>query len=109
MICDAWEVVVVPFPFTDRVAQKKRPALIVSRKEFNRYGQTLLAMVTSSSLRWASDCPLRDLASAGLSTPCVVRMKLFTLDNRLIIKRMGKLGGEDQEQVVSAVQSILQV
>ena len=109
MICEAWDIVVVPFPFTDRAAQKKRPALIVSRKEFNRYGQTIMAMVTSSSLSWPSDCPLGDLASAGLSAPCVVRMKLFTLDNRLIVRRIGKLGGEDQERVGSALKSILAV
>ena len=107
MICDSWEIVVVPFPFTDRVVQKKRPALIVSVKAFNQHGQTLMAMITSSSWPWPSDRPLRDLASAGLSMPCVVRMKLFTLDNRLIIKQIGKLADEDQERVVSALKSML--
>ena len=107
MICDAWEIVAVPFPFTDRVAQKRRPALIVSRRAFNQHGRTLMGMIRSSSLRWPSDCPLQDLASAGLSTQCVVRLKLFTLDNRLIIKRIGKLAGEDQKRVVSALKSIL--
>jgi mRNA interferase MazF len=81
--------------------------VIVSRKVFNHHGQTLMGMITSSSLRWPSDCPLRDLASAGLSTACVVRLKLFTLDNRLIIKRIGKLAEEDQKRVVSALQSIM--
>jgi mRNA interferase MazF len=81
--------------------------VIVSRKAFNQHGQTLMGMITSSSLRWPSDCPLRDLASAGLSTPCVVRLKLFTLDNRLILKRIGRLAGEDQKQVISALKSIL--
>jgi mRNA interferase MazF len=107
--CEAWEIVAVPFPFTDRVAQKKRPAVIISRKDFNQHGQTVLGMITSSSMRWPSDCSLRDLASAGLSTPCVVRLKIFTLDNRLIIKRIGKLGGEDQERVVAALKSILSI
>jgi mRNA interferase MazF len=107
VICDVWEIVAVPFPFTDRVAQKKRPAVIVSLRAFNQHGQTLMGMITSSSLRWPSDRPLRDLASAGLSTPCVVRMKLFTLDNRLIIRRIGKLAGEDQKRVAAALKSIL--
>jgi len=60
-------------------------------------------------MRWPSDCSLQDLASAGLSTPCVVRMKLFTLDNRLIRKRIGKLGGEDQQRVIAALKSILSI
>jgi len=91
------------------VAQKKRPAVIISRKDFNQYGQTLMGMITSSSMRWPSDCSLQDLASAGLSTPCVVRMKLFTLDNRLIRKRIGKLGGEDQQRVIATLKSILSI
>lgn len=109
MTCDAWEVVAVPFPFTDRVAQKKRPAVIISRRDFNQQGQTLMGMITSSSMRRPSDCSLRDLAAAGLSTPCVVRLKLFTLDNRLIIKRIGKLGEADQQRVAAALKSILSI
>lgn len=107
MICDAWDVVTVPFPFTDRVAAKKRPVVIVSRKAFNRDGQTLMGMITSSGVRWPTDCALRDLASAGLSTPCVVRLKLFTLDNRLIVKRIGRLAADDRKRVASALRSIL--
>jgi len=36
-------------------------------------------------------------------------MKLFTLDNRLIRKRIGKLGGEDQQRVIAALKSILSI
>ena len=109
MTCDAWEVVAVPFPFTDRVAQKKRPAVIISRRDFNRHGQTVLGMITSGSMRGPSDCSIGDLDSAGLSTPCVVRLKLFTLDNRLIVTRIGKLGGEDQQRVAAALKAILSI
>ena len=41
MICDAWDVVTVPFPFTDRAGLKRRPALVVSVETFNRNGRTL--------------------------------------------------------------------
>ncbi|MGH8248418.1 MAG: type II toxin-antitoxin system PemK/MazF family toxin [Gammaproteobacteria bacterium] len=105
--CDAWDVVAVPFPFTDRLAQKRRPALIISPKNFNRYGHSLMAMITSSGQPWPGDSPLRDLNSAGLSSACVVRLKLFTLDNRLIIRQIGRLSANDRSKVAAALKLVL--
>ncbi|MGA2038389.1 MAG: type II toxin-antitoxin system PemK/MazF family toxin [Bryobacteraceae bacterium] len=46
MTCDVFDVVVVPFPFTDSPAAVRRPALVLSRPSFNRHGYTVLAMIT---------------------------------------------------------------
>ena len=99
---DRWDVVVVPFPFTDRPVRRRRPALVVSHPEAlgNTVGQSVLAMITSAGhSRWPLDVPLTDLATAGLPAPSVVRMKLFTLDDRLVERRVGTLGAEDAAAV----------
>ena len=36
MICSRYDVATVPFPFVDRLKTKKRPAVVLSNKEFNR-------------------------------------------------------------------------
>ena len=107
MTCEAWDVVTVPFPFTDRAALKRRPAVILSQRSFNRHGHSLMAMITSSRLPWLGDSPILHLPASGLSAPCVVRLKLFTLDNRLIIKRIGQLSNEDKGRVADALKAIL--
>jgi len=108
VICDSWDVVVVPFPFTERAGQKRRPALVLSGSQaFNQHGHSVMAMITSSTLPWALDTPLKEHALAGLSATCAVRLKLFTLDNRLIIRRIGRLSGEDQNGVASALKTML--
>ena len=107
MTCEAWDVVTVPFPFTDRATQKRRPALILSKRSFNRHGHSLMAMITSSRPSWPGDSPLSQLASCGLSAPCIVRLKLFTLDNRLILKRIGRLADADKSRVAHALRAIL--
>ena len=107
MICDAWDVVVVPFPFTDRATEKRRPALVLSATSFNRHGHSLMAMITSSRTLWPSDSPLTNLASCGLSGASLVRLKLFTLDNRLIVKRIGHLSDVDRTRVASGLNTIL--
>lgn len=108
MICETFETVVVPFPFTDKAAAKKRPALVLSMESFNRQGHTVMAMITTRDHRpWPGDCAIEELESAGLRVPCIVRPKLFTLDNRLILRRLGRLGTGDAEKVKTALRSLL--
>ena len=100
MTCEQWGVVVVPFPFTDRPAHKRRPALVISNGLFNRNGHTVLAMITSAlDEAWPGDTRLGNHEAAGLHVPCLVRLKLFTLDNRLIVRVIGKLAEEDCQAV----------
>lgn len=102
-------VVVVPFPFTDRRVAKRRPALVLSaEKAFHHTsGHVVLAMITSNRHDpWPLDVPVRDLASAGLTTASVVRMKLFTLDQRLVLKTAGKLAPEDHKKVRASLKKL---
>ena len=98
MAFEQWTVVVVPFPFTDRKTQQRRPAIVVSRPDElgARCGHSVLAMVTSAAHRaWPLDLPISDLDAAGLPAPSVVRMKLFTLDDRLVERKAGSLSDVD--------------
>ena len=100
MICDRWDVVVVPFPFSDKAAEKRRPALVLSNKTFNASGHTVLAMITTRSHHpWPGDCNVEEHDDAGLPLPCLVRLKLFTLDNRVILRRIGRLSDADRKRV----------
>jgi len=99
---DRMTVVRVPFPFTDREATKVRPALVLSSASVfgTPAGHSVLAMITSAKhSAWPLDVAIRDLAAAGLAMPCVVRMKLFTLDHTLIRGRLGRLGADDAASV----------
>ena len=96
MICDVGDVAVVPFPFSEREGSKRRPALALSVRRFNQAGHTILAMITTRThTPWPGDQPIEDLESAGLRSPCIVRMKLFTLDNRLVLRKAGRLSEKD--------------
>ena len=110
MIFDAFDVMVVPFPFTDRSSTKRRPALILSdAKVFNnRVGQSVLAMITSAkNSAWPLDVEIVDLDKAGLPSPSVVRMKLFTLDHQLVIRKAGTLAENYQDTVRKAILNLL--
>lgn len=106
---ESFEVVIVPFPFTDRAAAKRRPALIVSGRGFNdSHDHLILAMITSAQgSDWPSDVPLTDWRAARLSVPCRVRFKLFTLVKALIVGRVGFLADDDRESVGGALSKCL--
>lgn len=91
------DVVVVPFPFTDRAAAKRRPALVCSAAEFNASSRhVVLAMITSSMHRaWPGDVIIDDLTAAGLPAASLVRWKLFTIDGSFVLRRTGALSQQD--------------
>lgn len=105
---DKWDVVVVPFPFTDRAAAKRRPALVLSASAFNHSGHVVLAMITTAAkAAWPTDSHIVNLADAGLRESCVVRCNLFTLDSRLVLRKIGHLAAADIASVEERLRDIL--
>ncbi len=97
MTCKPFDVVIVPFPFTDRDTSKHRPALALSSEPFSAgTGQTVLAMITSAgNPPWPFDVPI-DADGCGLPAASKIRLKIFTLDNRLIHTKVGALSQRDR-------------
>jgi mRNA interferase MazF len=107
---ERFSVVVVPFPFADRAATRRRPAVVVSAPSLlgQRVGHSILAMVTSAANPPSPpDVPISDLDAGGLPQPSVVRMKLFTLDDRLVLRIAGRLAPADAACVQRALQRAL--
>jgi mRNA interferase MazF len=111
LILAPFDIVVVPFPFTDRNASKHRPALVLSSSVFNQKAEhSVLAMITSAGQSsWPGDYLIKDLDEAGLPAECVIRLKLFTLDHRLVIRKAGTLGAEDQKKLRLAWKGMLAI
>lgn len=105
-----YDVVTVPFPFTDSAMQKRRPALVLSdHASFNaKIGHSVMAMITSEkNAPWSLDVKISDIEQAGLPAPSVVRMKLFTLDHRFVVARVGALSDADRLLVNDALDVLL--
>jgi mRNA interferase MazF len=80
---DIWDVIKVPFPYTDRPLQQRRPALVVARHAAPGMPVLLwVLMITSAShRRWPGDVDVSDLPQAGLPAPSIVRpAKLATIE-----------------------------
>ena len=90
---DPFDVVVVPFPYADRLAEKRRPALVISNRKLAVHAVIWVAMITSAeNERWSSDVAITDLSRAGLPAPSVVRpAKIACIDPNRIDRRLGRL------------------
>jgi len=108
---EKFSVVVVPFPFRDQNTNKKRPALVISSYTFNNSVQhSILAMITSAkNSNWLLDVAISDLQNAGITSESIVRMKLFTLDNSLIIRQAGSIGDADRKSVGNALNQLFDI
>jgi mRNA interferase MazF len=62
-----------------------------------KIGLSVLAMITTTSHdAWSLDTPIENLSACGLSHPSIIRMKLFTLDNHIILRKAGSLEAKDK-------------
>lgn len=102
-----WEIVLVPFPFTDLSSTKRRPALIVSPDKYNNGKDVVIAYITSqmSVLPRLGDYDLQKWKEAGLPKPSKVRMKFATIDKGIIIKKIGELETIDREEIEKIILS----
>ena len=88
-----FDIVVVPFPYADRLAEKRRPALVISNRKLAGHGLVWVAMVTSADNEpWSSDVAIADLTRAGLPAPSVVRpAKIACIEPSRIDRRIGRI------------------
>lgn len=101
MIYNQFDIVLMPFPFTDKNISKKRPALVLNNRNYQtKTNHLILAMITSAkNSRWDNDFEIKEIETTGLKTSCVVRYKIFSLDERIILKKVGSISGNEQKQI----------
>jgi len=102
-------VVAVPFPYADRLAEKRRPALVVSNQSLAQAGLVWVVMITTAK-RGATeqDIAIEDRAAAGLPVPCVVRpAKIACIEPERILRRAGHLAAPVAERVFAAVRAFV--
>lgn len=101
MIYNKFDIVKLPFPFTDKNSVKRRPSLVISSRDYQlNHKHCVLVMITSAKQSsWVDDIDITNITTAGISSPSKIRFKIFTLDVSLILEKIGCLIGEDQQKV----------
>ncbi|HWG91838.1 MAG TPA: type II toxin-antitoxin system PemK/MazF family toxin [Candidatus Thermoplasmatota archaeon] len=104
------DIVLVPFPFTDLSAAKSRPALVMTRGDYNKTSEDLILCGITSNLANSSHSVLlaqADLESGTLPKPSRVKAdKVVTLKQEIVKKRVGRLKATAMAQVMKEFEAL---
>jgi len=104
------DVVLVPFPFTDQAASKKRPAVVVSSRAYNIDKPDVVVMAITSQVRvspTSDEVHVQNWQAAGLLKPSVIKPVFATIEQSLVIRRLGALDAADQQTLRNAIARII--
>ncbi|MDH4172657.1 MAG: type II toxin-antitoxin system PemK/MazF family toxin [Betaproteobacteria bacterium] len=104
------DLVLVPFPFTDQSAVKRRPAVVISAQRYNGERTDLIIMAVTSQTRATGsfgEVQVIDWKEAGLLKPSAVKPVVTTIENRLVLRRLGRLKDSDQASLRRVLATIL--
>jgi len=95
----AGEFWLADIPFTNGVASKLRPVLLL----WEDAADVVVAVVTSANPRSTSDVALQEWASAGLRVPSTVRLsRLDCLEQSLLRRKLGTISRLDANRLKQA-------
>lgn len=97
------DVVVKPFPFSDLSANKKRPALVIADLTGD---DIIICLITSQTAKdnYAISLTNNDFANGKIKRDSNIRPnRIFTIDSKVILYRLGTLGKEKIEEVTEKI------
>ncbi len=81
--------------------------LVAGNRRFSRPGHSVLCVIrTKADLPWPADHAIDGLDAAGLRVRGIVRLKISSLDSRLVEKKLGLVGETDRTGFVDGMQVI---
>ncbi len=104
------DILLVPFPFTDQTGSKKRPAVVVNSTTFNQRHSDLILMAITSQVRKPltfGELEIIDWQNAGLLKTSVIKPVFTTIEQSIIIKKLGSLEITDENNLRNIIQQIL--
>ena len=106
---EPYDVVAVPFPYTDRAAMQRRPALVISAPALEaRTGLLWVLMITAAENRaWEDDVPIPDHRAVGLPIPSIIRPSKIATIEAARAQFRGKLPAAIARRVAASVRAII--
>lgn len=104
------DVVLVLFPFSDQATTKKRPAVVISSNNYNNISSDIVIMAITSQTTKAygiGECLIGDWKDAGLLKPSAIKPAISTIEQSLVLRRLGRLSPEDIISMESALMQLL--
>lgn len=91
------DIILVEFIFSARDGSKRRPALVLSTKSYNKTRRELIIVAITSNIdrRLPGETILKDWEEAGLLYPSTVTAIIQTIKTDMAKRKLGKLSQDD--------------
>ena len=109
MTYDVGDVVLVPFPFTNLLSSKKRPAVVISQKTYQYKRPDIILMAITSQIKMPlgyGECILSQWQQAGLPKLSMLKPLIATIDQKNILKKLGALTALDQKSLFEVMSNL---
>ncbi len=104
------EIVLVPFPFSDQSGTKVRPALVLSKDDFNLNSKDIIICGITSNISkdfYSVKIEQKDLEEGRVETSMVKVESLAKIEQNLVIKKIGKLNSAKFSEVLGKLDSLV--
>ena len=106
-----FDIVVVPFPYSDQLAEKRRPALVVSSNAFNKkHGLLWVVMITSAANpKRPGDIVIAANIKTGLPAASLIRpSKIATIEPERVVRVIGRVEAKAAKTISKTLNEIIE-
>jgi len=103
------EIVLIPVPFSDLSSVKKRPVLVISNESHNSTSSDMIVVAITSNLKQNGIViETKDLLAGTLPKTSLIRPeKIYTLEQRIVIKQIGTISENILKNVIGEINKII--
>ena len=109
-VYDFGDIILVPFPFTDQSAVKKRPAVVVSSNAYSINLPDIVLMAVTTQIKptaFFGETSISKWQLAGLLKPSVIKPVFATIEKSLVLKHLGRLKQQAMAALRDSIQNII--
>ena len=103
------DIILVPFPFSDQSGTKVRPALVLSKDDFNLNSRDIIICGITSNISkdfYSVKIEQKDLEDGRVETSMIKVESLAKIEQSLVIKKIGKLSKAKFDEVLTKLGSL---
>ncbi len=97
------DILLLPFPFSNSIDEKVRPAIVVSNNNYNSKSEDIIAVAVTSVIKdeqYSIILEQKDLKEGKLIAKSRARAdKIFSVEKRIILKKIGSVNEKTFERI----------
>ncbi len=103
------DVVLVKFPFSNFQYSKPRPGVVISSPRYNHLRKDVILLAITSQLQQNNyaEFVIRNLKSAGLLKASILKPSIYTMEQQLVYKCLGRLSNKDRKTLNHCIRTII--